>query len=229
MAAARRYHTGGRSSAKVRDDALQYTYVVPTRRPRRRPGPTGRHRHCGICAPRHGERLTCKGKTALWSRRYCLYVSETVELPRSEGQRGHAATILGLEFGRRDTSSRRHRALDAKPYLGCRSTLVRGRRRQADIMSSRSPLHERILPIWRSETPKDDCEERRGVFTGGLPHHVEDVISSRIFIVIPTACGEASQPRHNRGSRPSGEAIIRDSKGSTAVIRVRVRCLVRVS
>jgi len=38
----------------------------------------------------------------------------------------------------------------------------------------------------------------------GAPHHVEGVSSSHIFIVIPTAGGGASQPRHNRGSRPPG-------------------------
>ena len=50
-----------------------------------------------------------------------------------------------------------------------------------------------------------DCEEWRGVFPNGFSHHVEDVSPSHIFTVIRTAGGEASQPRHNRESRPPGD------------------------
>ena len=63
-----------------------------------------------IVASSHGERLPCKGETtSLLPRRGCLQASEKVELPRSEGPKGEAATILGQEFDRRDPSSRRHR------------------------------------------------------------------------------------------------------------------------
>jgi len=59
--------------------------------------------------------------------------------------------------------------------------------------------------------------------SSGFPHHVKDFSPSHIFTVIPTAFGEASQPQHGRGSRPPEGAIVRVSKGSTAVVRVRVR------
>ena len=73
-----------------------------------------------------------------------------------------------------------------------------------------------------------DFEERRGGVPSGYPHHVGDFSLPHIFTVIPTACGATSQPRHGRGSRPWG-AIVRDSKGSTTVVRSRVRYLVEVS
>ncbi len=130
----------------------------------------GGHHYCGIFTSIHGARLPCKGKTtSLWPRRGCLHVSKTLELLRSEEPKGLVAAIMKLKFMRRDLSSHRHRALDAKHDPGHRYTLGRGRRRQADFRRSRSTLQEKILPIWRCETPKGDCEKRRGGGPSGLP------------------------------------------------------------
>ena len=67
-----------------------------------------------------------------------------------------------------------------------------------------------------------ECKERRGVFPSGFPYHVEDICPSHIFTIIPTAGGEASTAA-SIGRRGEGGAIVRYSKRSTAVVRVRVR------
>jgi len=94
---------------------------------------------------------------------------ETVELPRSEGPRGQAAAIMGPEFRRRGPSSRRHRAIAAKPDPGHRSTLGRGWRRQAIFMSIRSHLQGKIVTIFATDKPGDDCEELEGGFSRRFP------------------------------------------------------------
>jgi len=43
-----------------------------------------------------------------------------------------------------------------------------------------------------------------GGFPRGFSCQVKDLSPSHIFIVIPTAGGKASQPRHSRGSSPPG-------------------------
>ena len=100
--------------------------------------------------------------------------------------------------------------------LGC-TELRRRDRNDTDNRSSRSGC--RGETIWRCEAPKGDCDERREVFPNSFPHHVEDFSPSHIFIVIPTACGEASQPRHGRGSRPPGGVGGSDRTGFEGVDR----------
>ena len=152
---------GGSGSSTIdRGAACNVRVRQPTRRPRRRPGPTGGPRQCGF---RHGEKLPCKGSTTPpWPPRGCLHASETMKLPRVEGPRGHATSILGLEFRRRDLSSRRLRELDTKPDHRHRSTLGRGRQRQAGFKSCRRGGKGSSFRSSATRHPKSDCEERRG-------------------------------------------------------------------
>jgi len=68
-----------------------------------------------------------------------------------------------------------------------------------------------------------DCEVLDRVFPIGFPHHVEDHGPSHHFTTIPTAYGVASTDAATPRINPGGGASVRDSKGSAAVVRIRVR------
>ena len=103
-----------------------------------------------------------------------------------------------------DPSSRRPRAIAAKSDPGHRSTLGRGRRRQAIFGSIRSQLQVKIVTIFAADNPTDDSEELEGGFPSGFPHNAVDLGPPHLIAIIPTAGGEHRRPRLSRGSQPHG-------------------------
>ena len=86
-----------------------------------------------------------------------------------------------------------------------------------------------LVDLTLLRTPKGECQERERVLTSGLPHLAKKFIPSHLIQVIPNAGGEASVAAAHAADRVRPGGGVRDQKGSTAVVRVRVQYLVGVS
>jgi len=89
-------------------------------------------------------------------------------------------------------------------------------------------LQDRIESIFAAEAPQGRLRSARGDFS---PAVSLITLRTKVLHIIlqpyPPHVGQHRQPRHNRGSSPPGGGGVRDSKGTTAVVRVRVRNALR--
>ena len=73
------------------------------------------------------------------------------------------------------------------------------------LRSSRSQLQGRIVTIFATDAPTNDCEAPEGGFPSAFPPHVEDFgPSHRLSVIEPTAGEQHRQPRHSRELRQQG-------------------------